>query len=231
MSIEELLDRLSIKKCSELLEKIEKELNSVELSSRLLANKEEIKTTRIVSCIVNYFISDVIKNSEVLISDSPVASIKMDNTIEYIKLTEEARQVNEYLERIVQKKVICNCEVARADYNASEIISALFKKYYHNPRLLHTGTLNKIFNEMLNNDNIDVANSAMNLNDGSIKLVNEEIKELTTNNLYEFDKEKEKWELINQVGLVKRKILVRNIVDYIAGMTDGYAIQEYQRLI
>ena len=28
----------------------------------------------------------------------------------------------------------------------------------------------------------------------------------------------------------KRKILIRCIVDYIAGMTDGYAIEEYERL-
>ena len=28
----------------------------------------------------------------------------------------------------------------------------------------------------------------------------------------------------------KRKILVRAITDYIAGMTDGYALEEYERL-
>ena len=28
----------------------------------------------------------------------------------------------------------------------------------------------------------------------------------------------------------KRRILVRAITDYIAGMTDGYALEEYQKL-
>ena len=30
--------------------------------------------------------------------------------------------------------------------------------------------------------------------------------------------------------LIKRKILVRNITDYLAGMTDNFAINEYNRL-
>lgn len=32
------------------------------------------------------------------------------------------------------------------------------------------------------------------------------------------------------IRLEKRKILIRNIVDFIAGMTDGYALQEYEKI-
>lgn len=49
------------------------------------------------------------------------------------------------MEKIVQKKVICNYEVARADYNAEVVVKTLFQKYYENPRLLHTGTCRKYF--------------------------------------------------------------------------------------
>lgn len=71
-----------------------------------------------------------------------------------------------YLERVVQKKVICNNDVARADYNANMVVKSLFEKYYSNPRLLHVGTIHKIFLETLRNRNKAVSNSAVNLTDG-----------------------------------------------------------------
>lgn len=225
MSIDELLDRLSVKKCNCLRKNIETEIESVESSHRLIANKTELKITRIVSCIVNYFVTDVIANSEKLISESTISNVDMKNEIQFVKLSDEAAQVNDYLEKIVQKKVICNCEVARADYNASEIIRTLFKKYYANPRLLHTGTLNKIFYDMLNYSDTSVSNSAINLSDGSIRLVNEEIEAITMKELCSSEEK-----IDDNINFIKRKILIRNIVDYIAGMTDGYAIEEYEKL-
>lgn len=51
------------------------------------------------------------------------------------------------------------------------------------------------------------SNSAINLNDGSIELVNDEI-------YYYF----EKW-----------KILICAVTDYIAGITDGYALEESEK--
>jgi len=37
-------------------------------------------------------------------------------------------------------------------------------------------------------------------------------------------------EVQKTIRLEKRKILIRNIVDFIAGMTDGYALQEYEKI-
>ncbi len=230
MSIDELFDRLKIKKCNKLLEKLKKEIFDVENSCRLISDEKELKVSRIVSSIVNYFITDIIDCSLENIKNSSATTIDMQNDIEFVKLSDEARAVNDYLERIVQKKVICNYEVARADYNASEIISTLFKKYYHNPRLLHTGTLNKIFYDMLNSKNPVVSNSAVNLSDGSVGLVNDEIEALTKDDICLFNEKTEEYEIKDKVGFEKRKILIRNIVDYIAGMTDGYALEEYQKL-
>lgn len=81
--------------------------------------------------------------------------------------------------------MICNNEVARADYNASMIVQNLFAKYYKNPRLLHSGTVHKIFLETLKHENREVSNSAINLSDGSIVLVNKEIEEITSKSLDE----------------------------------------------
>lgn len=118
------------------------------------------------------------------------------------------------------------------------IIITLFKKYYENPRLLHTGTLHKIFIETLKHSNEDVSASAINLNDGSISIVNKEIKMMCEESFPEnimiwsdFEKREEKWDTKYYIMFEKRRILIRNIVDFIAGMTDGYALEEYKRLI
>ncbi len=53
-------------------------------------------------------------------------------------------------------------------------------------------------------------------------VVNKEIQMILK--YYELDKEKQ------QEYFDKQKILVRAIVDYIAGMTDSYAVNEYKRI-
>ena len=153
-----------------------------------------------------------------------------------MKMGVEVLRVNNYLEKVVQKKVICNNEVARADHNANMVVQKLFSKYYANPRLLHAGTVHKIFLETLQHENREVSNSAILLSDGSIKLVNEEIEEITLRKLDDrliFDYLKDKTQYANQKDIIifeKRRILVRAITDFIAGMTDGYAIQEFEKL-
>ena len=65
-----------------------------------------------------------------------------------------------------------------ADYNAEVVVKTLFQKYYENPRLLHTGTLQKIFHDTLMHKNTAVSNSAVCLNDCSVSLANAEIEEM-----------------------------------------------------
>jgi len=74
------------------------------------------------------------------------------------------------------------------------------------------------------------------LNDASVKLVDDEIEEITSKKLDE-TLILEYLENINHtrtekdiVIFEKRRILVRAITDYIAGMTDGYALEEYEKL-
>lgn len=239
ISIEEFIDRLRINKCDNLMKKIENEIEQIDNTGRLLADKEELKIARIVSCIINYMIYETIEFSEKQMKKKGKEIITMKNTEKIIGFSDEMSEINSYLERVVQKKVICNYEVARADYNASQVVRTLFEKYYSNPRLLHSGTVHKIFIEMLKHDNELVSNSAINLNDGKIKMVNDEIEQITKR---KFNTEEEKVilkylkdksihgndDLI--IIFEKRKILIRCIVDYISGMTDGYAIEEFNKL-
>lgn len=226
MTVSEFIDRLKIDKCDELRELIEKEIEKTETANRLLPNKQDMQVARIVHRIIRYFISDVINNSKEKIESSTKTSIDDLNKETFINFAEKGEKVNKYMEKIVQKKVICNYEVARADYNAEVVVKTLFQKYYENPRLLHTGTLQKIFHDTLMHKNTAVSNSAVCLNDCSVSLANAEIEEMALKPL----------ELPNDtkaqktIRLEKRKILIRNIVDFIAGMTDGYALQEYEKI-
>lgn len=237
MTIDEVIDRLEIPKCSGLRMMIKSELDSIEQYSRVYIDKKELQISRIVSSIISYFISDVIDNSQFNIKDRKSGDTqKPFYEDKIIGFSSDVKKVNDYLERVVKKKVICNSEVARADYNANVIVRTLFQKYYSNPRLLHEGTIHKIFVETLMHENELVANSAVNLADAKVELANDEIEQMTKMELLEeyikpYLEDKNKQVPANQIIVFeKRKILVRAITDYIAGMTDGYALQEYERL-
>ncbi len=237
MSIGEFIDRLKISKCDQLKNEIQDEMNAVDALDRLYIDKEELKIARIVSCIIHYMIQATIEFSKKnILENMDLKNISMMNTRKIIGFSEEVKKVNDYLERVVKKKVICNHEVAQADYNANMVVKTLFEKYYSNPRLLHAGTLHKMFIETLKHKNSNIAKSAINLNDGSNEVVNHEIK-LLTNEDFDYEKLKKYFEQNDQTGIEKqvkifekRRIFIRCIVDYIAGMTDRYALEEYARL-
>ncbi len=234
MQVSELVDYLSVGKCDELRLALNREIDQVKNAGRIFPSGERMLVARIIHRIIRYFISDVIENSRKEIENCGLTRINLDNDKVLVSFSPKAKRVNNYLEKIVQKKVICNYEVARADYNAEVIIKTLFRKYYENPRLLHAGTLHRIFISTLTHKNLHVSNSAVCLNDCSIRIVDKEIEEMTRGEIEEKD-------IIRNLGYKdevsagtirheKRKILIRTIVDFIAGMTDGYAMQEYERI-
>lgn len=234
MSVDEFVDLLSIGKCDDLRNMLEGEIEGVENAVRIFPNKRKMLVARIVHRIIRYFISDVTACSRDEMEKNSLSKIDMNNTKMFIAFSPKAKKVNNYLEKIVQKKVICNYEVARADYNAEVVIKTLFRKYYENPRLLHTGTLHKIFIDTLTHKNIYVSNSAVCLNDCSIAIVDKEIEEMTRKEISEKGIKEDLGgsEAVTPdvIRYEKRRILIRAIVDIIAGMTDGYALQEYERI-
>ena len=234
MSVDEFVDLLSIGKCDDLRNMLEGEIEGVENAVRIFPNKRKMLAARIVHRIIRYFISDVTACSRDEMEKNLLSKIDMNNTKMFIAFSPKAKKVNNYLEKIVQKKVICNYEVARADYNAEVVIKTLFRKYYENPRLLHTGTLHKIFIDTLTHKNIYVSNSAVCLNDCSIAIVDKEIEEMTRKEISEKGIKEDLGgsEAVTPdvIRYEKRRIFIRAIVDIIAGMTDGYALQEYERI-
>ncbi len=268
MTVDELLDRLDIEKYHPLRNKLKKTVDEVDKDCRIYIDKNELLIGRIISDIVGFFIIECISFSKTEMDKAEVNKIDMSNKTKYIGFESEIKSIdecNKYLEKIVRKKVICNTEVARCDYNASEVILKLFEGYYRNPRLLHKGTLHRIFAETLMHKDERVSNSAVDLNDCKTEIVDAEIEDICVKAICNEMKEKikkteiykdeieksvkdeERKKLKNElleiyvkrqkemnpddyIRFEKRKILIRNIVDYIAGMTDGYAISEYNRI-
>ncbi len=229
ISIGEFLDGLNTAKCETIRNIIAEKIYEIDKSEKLIVDKNEQKISLIVKTIQEYLIKDIIDNNN---ADD-------EKNIGFSPFVEK---VNTYLEKIVQKKIICNNEVATADDNANVVIMTLFRKYYRNPRLLHKGTIHRIFIEMLRSENEFVSKSAIDLSNGNIAMINDEIDEITKEALDveivskyinrdseldedDFDKQK----MIAKY--LKRKIIIRAITDYISGMTDGYAMEEFNKLM
>ena len=217
LTTEEMIGYLDLRKMAALKEDLEKvlnELNEFKGKNRAFINEEELRHSRIVSSIIHFFINDVVNESK--------EKIKMFKENEFyinehrfneqlIDFSQNGKVLCRYLEKIISKKVINSTEVVQFDNKAEQIVCGLFKAYYNNPRLLHTSTLRRLYVEM-RKDTIDVIDFL----NGDRDVVDKEINKIINDNTSAY---------IN-----KRKILVRTIADYIAGMTDSYAINEYKKI-
>lgn len=221
INIDELLNSLSTYKFQELYGLLLKEKNNIYSYRRQYINEKELVIGRIISCIVGYFITDVVKESANKIKKYDINKNEGFFDKQLIDFSEKGKICSDFLQKIVNKRVISNSEVTRFDYNAGNIIKRLFEAYYRNPKLLHSGTLRRIYVDTLQNKNPMVANSAVDFLNGNIEVIRKEIGIITTREIDDINE--------NRVIFEKRKILIRNIADYISGMTDSYAMKEYSR--
>lgn len=223
ITIDELMEVLSAPKFKVLYNMLMEEKNNIEKRSRIIVDKRELLTGRIISVIVGFLINDVINYSREQMKDYIKEKDYFNKCL--IKLSpKEGGTICGFLKKVVNKRVISNAEVAMFDYNGGVIISKLFEIYYTNPKLLHKGTLRRIYIDQLNSKNSDVSTDAVDLINGNMEVVRNEIKNITQKPLNDLN-DKDQKKLFD-----KRKILVRNIADYIAGMTDSYAIREYEKI-
>lgn len=214
-------------------------LDAAKANGRFFSNEKELKTGRIVSVIITHFIKDVIKTSEENIekycNEHGIRSADDFAANPYVSeqlIDFKEKKLCRYLETIIGDRVINSSEVALFDSNGAIIVEGLFKAYYNNPCLLHKGTKRKLFIEMRKKGIRNVVDFEF----GNRDAVRMEIEKISFGELgsegersdystvrierHERDEYKE-----------KRKILVRCICDYISGMTDTYAVNEYKRII
>lgn len=226
ITYDELKSYLSLKKmdkANEIIKSIDSVIESTGQSGHRIFDESELKNSRIVSAVLSFFINDVIENSSVLIDKYDENEFKnneyaINETL--IRFSDEAEKINNYLETIISSKVINNSEVSLFDSNAAIMIKSLFKAYYNNPRLLHKTTLRRFYISLR-----EISENVIDFEFGNYKVINDELEKISKWKLNDFYDKKEREEY-----KIKRWILVRTICDYISGMTDTYAINEYNKL-
>ena len=230
MSLEEFKKYLDFKKLHHLKEKIDElfeDEKKVLQKRRFFSDENELINSRVVSTVLSYFINDVIEVSKNKMQDYSAEDFEANGHNvggeRLIRFSDDAEAINKYLDTLIANRVINSSEVSLFDNNGATIVAGLFKAYYNNPRLIHKGTQRRIY--------VETRRCTQNVVDfelGNHDVISDEIKKITTADLSEESKElssdyKEEYSQ-------KREILVRNICDYISGMTDTYAINEFKRI-
>lgn len=227
MQFEDFQKYLTVKKMKELADivnRVNDDIIAMNHNHRRFVDENELRNSRTVSAIVSYFINDVIRYSAVKINKYDYSEFE-DNDYrvskEIISFSETAATLNKYLETIITSKVINSPEVSLFDNNAHTIVKGLFKAYYNNPRLLHKGTQRKLYINLRN-----VSQNVVDFEYGNYEIIKEEFDLITG---YDFNNDSTS-ELAKEY-YEKRCVLVRIICDFIAGMTDTYASNEYNRIV
>ena len=270
LTMDNVIEALSLKKLHTLkaqIEELKSSIYSAQKGQRMFVSERELLVSRVASQVINYFIDDVVKCFEDFLAQNCEevkkirAFFKANSHVDrqVLHFSAEGQILNDYLETIVAKQVINSPEVAAFDDKAKRVVSKLFELYYDNPRLLHDGTLQRIFIETRKR-----TNNVIHFQDADIDLVTDEWKRIKNpSNASRFRDLREEFPSIDftpyqsvpefkdsldetskEYSIVteyldsclneyreKQKILVRSICDFISGMTDTYATEEYRKLL
>lgn len=267
LTLEGIKSILTLKKMTALHQEVEQLQNSIATAqeqNHIYISEKELLASRISAQVIGFLIDDVVENfcrtygegtpKREEVDEFFAQNLYVDRLM--ISFSERGKSLNDYLETLVTKQVINSPEVAAFDDKAQRVISALFEFYYNSPRILHQGTLQRIYIEMRKK-----SNNVIHFQDGDIALVNEEWQRIKNpeaspsfrdirekhpdvnfseyNNFNEYLEtlEGDEWQEISDYKercveeyKMKNRILVRAICDFISGMTDTYAITEFRNL-
>lgn len=230
MSLEEFKKYLDFKKLHGLKERIDRlfeDKKEAVSKCHFFPDENELMNSRVVSTVLSYFINDVIAVSKYKMANYSTSDFEANGyTVRNDKLicfSDDAETINQYLDTLIANRVINSSEVSLFDNNGATIVTSLFKAYYNNPRLIHKGTQRRIYAETRR-----YTSNVVDFELGNHDVISDEIQKITMADLSENGVELSS-ELKEEYAQ-KREILVRNICDYISGMTDTYAINEYRRI-
>ena len=130
-----------------------------------------------------------------------------------VEFSKDDKALCSRLENFVNDNVLKSDGVQQFDSNGGNVVLALFKAYYSNPLLIHAETRRRIWNQYL-----EQGLESLDISELDYFALKDKWKAITRNPRTKADKE-------------KHKILVRAICDYISGMTDSYAMNEYHKII
>ncbi|CVK21330.1 deoxyguanosinetriphosphate triphosphohydrolase family protein [Sporomusa sphaeroides] len=230
LTVEELKNYLLLGKMHELktqIEQIEEGFIEAKKSNHFGADDDELLQERISSRIIYYFINDVLTQSNTnidsyLLADGKSKFEKNGHKVDklLIEFSLKGKNLCDYLEKIISKKVINSGEVSLFDSNGAAVIESLFASYYNNPRLLHRGTLRRIMQDFRK-----ITKNVVDFEEGDPLIIEKEWRKIINAKANKEDRDLEENEYF-----LKNRVLVRNITDFIAGMTDSYAINEYNNI-
>lgn len=203
--------------------------------------------------IVDFLTTDLIRNTEKELEKFIKENqINEDNTFYNIKsklynkelfkklvcFSKEVEKVDEELQQFLSNRILNSFDAQRMDGSGQYVIRKLFEAYVYNPQQLPDKTIKKLYstlyNNIIENEKLESKNKY---------IIDDKIKQIL--DYEEYDKNK------NDVGKIREKIsklhyqidnndkskykiyndtLLRVICDYIAGMTDKYALEQHRHL-
>ncbi|MDE5597705.1 MAG: dNTP triphosphohydrolase [Lachnospiraceae bacterium] len=226
LSFHEFEDYLKLSKLEPLYEIIMDTHKCVmQQENRILIDKQEMLTARVISDIISYLVNDVVDTSKTKLreykkTDFYIETHRFDQKL--VDFSKTGLEVCALLEKMISKRAINCLEVTKFDRNADKIVKCLFEAYYCNAKLMHSGTLRRMYIDML-----EVSDNVIDFVKADPILVKKELEDIRD---YKYPDNRKNWTDKDEEYYHKRKILIRNIVDFIAGMTDSYAINEYNDL-
>lgn len=186
-------------------------------------NDKEVKIARLGSFIVNlltynaiYYIADSlrgIQNHYDMISSEDFERFKekeefVDELKEKIYFDKGLKEKDKVFEKFIHNRILNSQKAQAMDGKGSFLVRELFKAYITNPQQLPDKTIESLFNNMKDFNVLENYDYNNNIGDYRDKL----------NELHSGNDKKYK------------VMLMRTICDYIAGMTDRYAMQLYSDL-
>lgn len=140
-----------------------------------------------------------------------------DKVLKVISFTDDLLEADNMLKKYLKNRITNSLTIQRMNGHGSYIVRKLFKAYLNNPRQLPDKTIYTLYRACHDND----VRTSVIIN----RKMKEESAEVTKavgkmRNAINIDRHQEEF----------RPILMRVICDYIAGMTDAYAIREYNLL-
>ncbi len=218
------------KQLEDLIDIIENHINISDDNSREkdseYIDKDDIIYSEIVTSVTGFFIKKVIETSkknikkykkEFLIGEDGVVINQKVIGFEDIKILNEegSNNILKTFNNLICSQVINSYEVNCFDGKAKYIIEKIFDAYYANPLQLPDNVLRRIDREIKRFDN-SWNNIRMGNNDKVKKQLDVCKGEKSTNN--------------KEMDALKQKVFLRNIVDFIAGMTDNFAKEKFNKL-
>jgi dGTPase len=195
-------------------------------------SQPDIIKSEIVLKVTKFFIKEIITNSRANMDQYLKETDLKDSNFEentpfierpVIAFTQFENAANkdtnvlETFNNLISSQVLNSYEVNCFDGKSKYIIRKLFDAYFANPLQLPDNTLKRIDREIKRFDK-----SWKNIRSGNNKIVKKQLDICTNSSL--------KSSLRNDIDYIKRKIFVKTIIDFIAGMTDDFANSQFNKL-